>query len=291
MEEIKVENETTFTVLPMNQSISLKPGEVYEGSVKIVNPASSASDFAYTVSATPYGVSNEYYDADLITDSDRTAISKWIKIKEPKGKVKPNETKEINFTIKVPENAPAGGQYATIAISSDNESSSNDGLAVQSIHELASIIYADVDGETIQEGEVLENNIPGFVTSTPITLSALLNNTGNVHSTATFTITATDVFTGQVILPTEENSGRYSEYILPETTRYTERQLDNLPSLGIVKVSQTITYNGQTSTNEKQVFICPVWFLILATITLIAIIVSIVLIIKKHKRRKVSTLQ
>lgn len=281
------ENTNAFTIMPMNQEISLSPGEVYEGSITIINPAYATEDFAYLAEVTPYGVAGEEYTADLLSESDRTAISKWIEIEEPTGVVKPNESKEIKFKITVPQNAPAGGQYATIAVSSNQDASSASGVSVQNVFEIASIIYANVAGETVHDGEVLENNVPAFVLAKPVKLTALITNKGNVHETATFTIAVTDMFTGRVILPTEENTGRYSEVVMPETTYYAEREISDLPDLGIVKVTQTISYNGQTSTTEQQIILCPVWFIVLILLTLAAIITAVVLIVKKHRRYKI----
>ena len=281
------QTNNAFTLMPMSQKISLKPGEVYEGSVKVINPSYATEDFEYKAEVTPYGVVGQEYTADLLSESDRTQISKWVKIQNPTGSIKPNESEEIKFTITVPENVPAGGQYATIAISSNKKASDADGVSVQNVFEMASIIYADIAGETVHDGKVLENNVPGFVLTNPVKISALLNNNGNVHETATFTIQVSDVFTGRVILPTDENSGIYSEYIMPETTRFTEREVSDLPALGIVKINQTINYNGQVSTVEKNVFICPIWFLILMILTVAAIITAIVMLIRKHRRNKI----
>ena len=281
------ENANVFTVTPMNQEISLSPGEVYEGSITVINPSYAKEDFSYKVEVTPYGVAGEDYTADLLSESDRTAISKWIKIAEPTGEIKPNESKKVNFTITVPENVPAGGQYATIAVSSNKDTSNTNGVSVQNVFEIASIIYAKVAGETVHDGEIKENNVPSFVLTKPVMLSALITNNGNIHETATFTITVSDFFTGHVILPTEENTGIYSEVIMPETTRYTEREVSELPDLGVVKVSQTINYNGQTSTVEKNIIICPIWFLVLMLLTIAAIITAIVVLVRKHRHKKV----
>lgn len=276
----------TFTVLPMSQRFNLVPGETVEGSITVVNPADATEDFNYKTTIMPYGVVGNNYSADLTTETSYTAISKWIKIEEPTGKVAPNESKKINFSITVPKDAPAGGQYAAIAVSSNNEESSNSGVTVQNVFELASIVYAQVAGETKHEGKVLENNIPGFVVSPPVTVSALINNQGNVHESATIVIAVTDFFTGQVILPTEDNPGEYSEIIMPDTERYIEREIDNLPALGVVKVSQSIYYRGELSQVEKEVFICPIWFMALVILTIVTLIITIVQIIRKHKKNR-----
>ena len=278
--------DSTFTVTPMSQRISLKPGETYSGSITIVNPVDATSDFKYKVYVAPYGVTNEKYDADFVTSTDRTQIAKWITIKDAEGEIEPNGTKEVEFTIKVPESAPGGGQYASIMVGSNDDNESSEGIAVQNVFEMASLIYAEVDGDIIHSGEILENNVPGFSATTPVTVSSLIKNDGNLHEDATFTISVSNFFTGEVILPTEENEGRYSEVILPETTKYTSREIDNLPSIGIVHINQTINYNGTSSVKEKDVLICPIWFIALVAITLGVIIAVVVRIIMKHRKKK-----
>lgn len=276
----------TFTVLPMSQRFNLVPGKTTEGSIKIVNPADATEDFSYKTSIMPYGVVGSDYTADLATDTAYTAITEWITISEPTGKIAPNETKEVKFTITVPEDAPVGGQYAAIAVSSDSESSGGSGVTVQNVFELASIIYAQVEGEAEHKGEVLENNIPGFVVTPSVTVSALITNRGNVHENATFVITVSNFFTGEVILPTEENEGEYSEIIMPDTERYIEREIDNLPALGVIKVSQTIYYRGNKSVEEKEIVICPIWFMALVILTIVTLVITIVQIIKKHCKNR-----
>lgn len=281
-------DEHIFTLTPMSQDVELEPGQVYTGTITVSNPVDATADFTYKVSVTPFNVIGSDYTVDLVTEYNRSMMTKWITISEPTGTLKPNESRKVEFTITVPENAPAGGQYATLAVTTDDEVASGDGLAVQNILEMASIIYAKVAGETVHQGQILENNIPGFVTTSPVMLTAMLENTGNVHEYATYTITVTDFFTGQVILPTTENDGRYSEVIMPETTYYSQREVSNLPVVGVVKVSQTIRYNGEVSIKEGNVIICPIWFMALVLVVLAALVTTVVLIIKKRQKRKKS---
>ena len=277
---------STFTVLPMSQRFSLEAGETYEGSISVVNPADATEDFLYKIEVLPYGVSDESYSADFTTTSGHSEIAKWITVAEPTGSIKPNETKKIEFTIEVPEDAPPGGQYAAIAVSSNAKMESSGGVAVNNVFELASLVYANVAGEITFGGEILSNDVPGFVVSPPITVGALLSNEGNTHEDATIIITASNFFTGEVILPTEENAGQYSEIIMPDSTRYATREISNLPALGIVKVSQAIYYRGDYSVVERNVMICPIWFMVLVLLTIVSIIAAIVGIVKKHKRKK-----
>lgn len=276
-----------FTLTPMSQNIELEPGQTYTGTITISNPADATTDFAYQVSVDPFSVIGTDYSIDLATEHNRSMITKWITISEPTGTIKPNESKKVEFTIKVPTNAPAGGQYAALAVTSDASAAQNDGLSVQNVFEMASILYANVAGETVHQGKILENNIPGFSAGTaPVTLSALLENNGNVHEFATYTITVKDLFTGQVILPTTENDGRYSEVVMPETTYYSQREVSNLPAIGVVNISQTIRMGGEVSIKESNVIICPIWFMILVLLVIAALATTITLMVKKHRRGK-----
>jgi len=278
-----------FTLTPMSQNIDLEPGQTYTGAITISNPADATSDFAYKVSVTPFGVIGKEYTIDLTTEYNRSMLTKWVTISEPTGTIKPNTSQKVEFTIKVPANAPAGGQYAALTVTSNNSSNQDDGLAVQNVFEMASVLYADIAGETVHQSQILENNIPGFSTGiSPIVLSALLENTGNVHEYATYTITVKDLFTGQIILPTNDNDGRYSEVIMPETTYYSQREINNLPVVGVINVSQTIRLNGEVSIKEGNIIICPIWFMLLIFVTFAAFVATTVLIIKRHRRRKAS---
>lgn len=278
--------DNIFTVLPMSQEFDLAAGQEYNGSIKIVNPADAKEDFQYKVGVSPYGVNGDEYEADLATKTNRTQIADWITIDESTGSLKPNETREIQFRIKVPENAPAGGQYAAITVSSNDDIQAGDGVAVKNIFEMASLIYANVEGETIHSGAIKENTVPGFVTSTPVTVTAELTNDGNVHENAAFRLTVKNAITGETILPTADNDGQFSELIMPETTRVVSREINNLPIIGVVNVSQTIYYNGETSTMEQSIVICPVWFMVAVGVTIGAIVTLITRLVIRHKRKR-----
>ena len=276
----------TFVVTPMSQDFDLEPGGTYTGGITVANPSDADGDFAYIVSMAPYSVIGENYEADLATQSNRSMMTSWIEIDSPKGVLKPNESATINFTITVPESAPAGGQYASLLVTEDVDAAASQGVKVNSVFEIASLIYADVAGETVYGGEVLENNIPSFVIATPVNVGALISNTGNVHQTATTVLEVKNLITGETILPTEQNSGRYGETIMPETTRQTSYDIANLPVVGVVQISQTIYYNGESSVEIKDILICPLWFIVVTVLIIGGMIFGIVFGVKKYRRKK-----
>ncbi len=276
----------TFTLMPMSQDIELVAGEIYHGSIKIANPVDATEDFYYVIETTPYSVTGTNYEENLVTQSNWSMVTDWITIEEPTGKIKPNETKTIHFTIDVPETAPAGGQYATLAVRSNSPAENENGVAIKNIYEMASVIFAKVAGETVHSGQIVSNTIPGFVTNGAPVMQAEIINEGNVHEVAEVTVEIKNAMSGEVILPRENTANVYTEVIMPGTTRHLVRAIADLPELGVFEVTQNITYMGRVSPNTVTVVICPLWFLLLAILTIGTIIGTILGLIFRHKSKK-----
>ena len=281
-----MDNSNMFTVTPMSHSVTLDAGDTYEGEIIVANPANAAQDFNYKVEASSYGVVGDDYVADLLTETERTQIAKWITIDNPTGVLKPNESVKIHYTVNVPENAPAGGQYAAILVSSDLDAKGSDSVSVNNVFEMASILYAKINGEMIHEGEIIGASVPGFVTTTPITVNATLKNDGNVHETARISLEVRSYFSAGNIYPKAGESGTIEEIVMPGTTRYVTRDIDGIAPLGIYDVLQTVSYMGDSITNHQVVIVCPIWFMALVFVTIVAVITTIVFSIKRHRGKR-----
>jgi hypothetical protein len=273
-----------FVVSPMIHKINLKAGETYTGEIVVANPKASSNDFYFKAVLSPYTVNKEDYSPDFVTVSDWSKIVDWITIENPEGVLKPNDTQKVRFSIKVPENAPAGGQYAKIGIVSNEPVNTTTSGVVQNVIEMASLIYADIEGETIHDGKILDTSISGFVALGKPMSNITVSNNGNVHETLTSTLSVKNVITGETILPTENIDGVYENLIMPETTRTVTRDLEVVPALGIFEVKQEVTYLGEHSEISTIMVVCPLWFMILVAATFISIISMI--FYGRHLKRK-----
>ena len=277
----------SVTIMPMSQEISLTPGETYTGNITIANPADAASNMPYTLSVAPYGVIGSSYNINLSTRTSRTEIVDWITIEgDTSGTLAPNETKQINFTIKVPKSAAPGGQYATIKIINENADSNTSDLLIGNVYEVASIIYGNVAGDIVREGSVTSQSAPDFITSPEFVISSTITNSGTTHEDALYSFKITNTFNGDVIYPRSSNSSDINEIIMPDTTRDLIHEFKDLPALGVINVKETIEYNGETYVLDKNIIICPVWFTVLLGATLISAIALIVAKVKKSHRKK-----
>ncbi len=284
-EQIRV----SLTVSPQHQSIVLNPGETYHGSIKVSNAFNSTYATGYEVSVGSFSrlktsdSKDDYGDINYIDRSTYNMIMDWIKIEEPIGSVEPNETTVVPFTIEVPEDAPAGGQYASFIVKDTSKlSSEGEGVAVDNVLQILSILYAEVTGTTREEGVISTNSMPSFLLNGPLTAESMVRNNGNVHTRAEYTLQVWPLFSDEEICTNEENPE--TSMILPDTERY-HAQTCELPSVGIFKAKQVVKIFGETSIVERTVIICPLWLLFLILFVIIVIVIWIVTKVRGNKKR------
>ena len=283
--------ETTLNVSPMTQKMILIPGEIAESSVKVSNPYGAESDIRYTVSIGSFsqsegnGSADDYGVADTESVTTYNQIMDWITLNKKEGVVAPNSSDIITFTINVPLDAPAGGQYATILIRNDtNDENSNGGnIAIQSKVQIASIIYAEVAGETIENGQILNNTIPSFSFSNELEAISMVKNDGNIHADAEYILQVWPISSDEEICTNEEEAS--TSLVMPGTRRFHSEKC-TLPPIGIFKVKQIVKIFGETSTAEKMVIICPLWLLFIILFAIIALIIWIFLKVNKRRGAK-----
>ena len=282
---------STVTVSPMHQRVILTPGEVYEGMIEVANPATSTTDLKYKVSIAPFsqhasGDSLDDYGAvDIETVNNYNQIVNWIKLGESTGSVEPNEVKAVNFTINVPKDAPAGGQYASLLVmkTNDENSTENSGFSIQDQAQIASIIYAEVAGQTIRKGAILENNIPSFLLGNPLKATSMVRNDGNIHTDAEYIFQVWPLFSDEEICTNEENS--FKNLVMPETELYHQESC-NLPMVGIFRAKQTVRIFGEESIVERTVIICPIWLMLIVIFAIVALIIWIVIRVRMRKKAR-----
>lgn len=265
-------------ISPVRLDLDLEPGTTSTGTFEVQNTGLKAYDFVLGVD--PYSVTDENYSIDSETRTAYTDIVDWITFSQNEGHVEPNQNQEITVTVTVPDDVPAGGQYAMIyaEMVRDDELEST-GVAVN--HRVALLVFSEVEGNTRREGQVLETKIPTILFNPPITATSLVENTGNVHTTATYTLQVFPLFGDEEVYTNEENPATLT--ILPETQRFNSISWDGAPQLGIFRVKQTVTIFDDTQTIEKIVFLCPIWFLFL--ILLIIFFVVFWLISRARSRK------
>ena len=270
-----------FAIYPMYQQITLTPGEAYTGNFEVINPGDNTIDFRYTVGIKPFSVEG-LDDLSFTTNGDYNQIVDWIELSRTEGIIAPNDTQEVRFTINVPENAAAGGQYAAIIVTSEEYRLDNSAVDLREKYEASHLIYAEVAGETVRKGKIDNINVPSFLMSGNITGSATITNEGNVHSEAVHTLQVFPLFSKEEVYTNEENPK--SSWIMPGNTAFTSISWEETPSIGIFHVIYNVEYEGVESKVDKLVIVCPLWLLFLILLALFLIIFKIFWGKKKDKK-------
>lgn len=275
-----------IVISPPYQKINLIPGDNYRGVLTITNPNDADTQLAYSLRVSPYSITNGNYDSpDIESGTAYTQMTDWITFDWTEGVLNVGESVEVPYTISVPMDAPAGGQYAML-LARGSEPASDDGqegFNVGNIKQIGSIIYASVAGETRQSGSITENKLPGFSLKAPFKASSTIDNTGNVHADASYILQVFPMFSDEEVYTNEENPE--VKLVMPDTKYYHEVAWENPPMFGIFRAKQTIQFLDQNSVTEKIVVICPTWLLV---VFLVAICAAIYWLISRSKSRKKS---
>lgn len=279
---------SSISISPMSERSVLIPGETYKSSFLVVNPNTSTESLHYKAQVGSYSplVTEErgvYNGADTGTITAYNDIMRWITIDNPEGVVAPGSDVNLSFSIKVPKDAPAGGQYATIILTNvGNEGERvESGIVVKGYVNIGYIVYAEVAGETRKEGVITENNFPSIMTNRELKATSMVRNNGNIHTDAEYTLQVWPLFSDEEYCTNEEKPG--SSLVMPETERYHVQSCD-LPTVGIFRAKQTVKIFGEVSELEKMVIVCPVWLIFVILFVIVAFVIWVIVMIKKHKK-------
>lgn len=259
----------------------LKPGSTYTGAFAVQN--TGTKPYKFTAEVVPYSVSDTDYDPLFDFPSDYTQLTEWVTFSSESDTVQPNSSVEVNYTVKVPKNAPAGNQNAAIAVTMDVEP----GSGVNTLQRVAFIMFSNVEGTTTKKGSVTSNKVPGFVFSAPLKATSTVRNDGNVYLPATYLLEVRNFFNNSL----EYSNSTYQDgkevipnyVIFPDTNRYTETIWEDAPSIGIFKVKSVVKIFDEESVVEKTVIICPLWLIVIIVLFLGLVIFWIVSRIVKRR--------
>ncbi len=273
-------------ISPAKSAIELKPGQTTTGQFRVSNVGEG--DFEYYIEVGPYQVAGENYDVDLVTQNNYTRITEWITIEgEAKtGTLKPHSSSDyITYKVTVPEDIPAGSQFAVIKATAVNPTDDSTGFTIENRTSAGMIVYATVDGGSIRkEAKILENKFPTFLSAGPFNASALVENNGNVYAEAKYTLKVTSIFSDEDVLYNNEDEEGTTSIILPETKRLREQSWQNVPMIGIFKVKQTVRIFDEYSEVENIVIVCPFWLIVVFILFIIFVVFYLRSKIKARKK-------
>lgn len=240
----------SITLSPVNDRFSADAGQSHAGELTIVNDGATAYDF--TVYARPYWVSNESYDPVFTKESVQSDAYQWVRLPQTQFRAEAGQTVKIPYTIDIPATAAPGGHYGVIFAETQPAKSDTQGAnSVDRKKRVGMIIYASVNGQVINKGDAVTNNIPFWQIQPPMHASVTAKNDGNVDFINKVTFSAKDVFGNPKYTIVKEYP------VLPQTTRNIELEWQESPWFGLFRVDITQEFLDTKLSTSNYVLMMP----------------------------------
>jgi hypothetical protein len=247
----------SITLSPVSQRYKVKQGETLSGTMTIVNDGKR--DYKFTTYARPYSVSNEAYEPDFSTEAKNADAYQWVQFEQSSYMLKAGDSREVPYTIRVPNDAAPGGHYGVLFAETQPKGDSK-GTAVERKKRVGLILYMTVNGTFKIGGDADDISIPFFQDRPPLTASQTVHNTGNSDFLVTTDTKIYDVFGGNKYENTKEVP------VLPGTTRNITFEWESSPRFGLYKVDIATKFLDETSSKSQYVLIAPLWAYVLLAI-------------------------
>ena len=269
------ELKTHIQLSPTKDRQELKPGQQFEGSFNIYNRGTEPFDFKVYVR--PLTI-NENCTENYEIPSDYTKMTEWVNLERNNYyNLKPEEVQNVKFTIDVPKNAPAGGQYVVIFAETGKIDSSGN-MAINVNERVGYKFYADLGGQNREAGQVVSVKQGAWFWEPPINGYSEVRNSGNVDFAETYTYTITGL-TGKKVYEHAQ-----TEDVLPETCRRIRQEWKQTPAFGVFWVENKINFLNKEQFKEKKlVIVIPIYIVVIFSIVIALLIWALVTKIKSNR--------
>jgi len=265
-----VEAKSGFTIVPAKISLTIDKGQEKESVINVKNAGDSpigvlidVQDFVPMANTTNF---NFVRKAPGIT-----SLVDWVKIDKKTFELKPDESKDFYFTVKVPKDASPGSRFAVVFFSTGAPPGEGGQLNVSA--RVGSLVFLTVPGDFRQTGEISNFKTDKFFQKGPVSFKFDFLNTGTVFFEPKGTITITNVFNKEVAkVPVEGN------VVLPTGLRSIESMwLTDQWLIGSYKahLAISVTGKGDIAEADASFYAFPIIPGIVALVVLILLIFAV----------------
>lgn len=234
-----------LSITPVRQLLKGAPGQASNGSVTIANL--TKSPMQVNLSVQTFSVSDYAYDYRFSLPPDND----WLRLGQTDVTLTPNQSQKIPYSIAVPPKSPAGGQYYTIFATTSRDGGLKERVRV------GSLVYFTVEGNLIKTHQILDSKIPNFSFGPKVSATQTIENTGNVHYLANFSLTSKGLLSSGT-------PGTISHLLMPGRIRdaTTTTTLPFWP--GIYALESSLSTDSTPPTTQRSYIIyLPPWFIAL----------------------------
>jgi hypothetical protein len=209
-----------LSVTPTKFDVRAMPGQTWTSEIRVIN----SNDFEFAVFAevvnfAARGDSGEGQFQPVLDGSAGQTFAEWVEVPAGPIMVAPEQSAVIPLTVRVPRDAPPGGHYAAVMISTQPPVTERRDSQVRTAQAVTSLLFLKVDGDIVESGTIREFTTNQSLYRSPaVDFTVRFENQGNVHIQPRGDITITNMW-GQErgIIPINQRS-TFGD-VLPEQIR------------------------------------------------------------------------
>lgn len=279
-EESETKPAVWLQISPPHKTLTLNPGDNYDGEFTVTNIGSEEFDFK--VYASPFSVVGENYDHDYSSEKQYNQIYRWVTFEQETYTLAVNESQVVTYHIEVPEDVAAGSQHAVLFAESSGSSASGDASGIKAVSRVGMRLAASIPGDTRVAIEINDYQLKRLYLSfngPKISASSKIKNTGNVDAEAEYSLTVNPFFGGETVY----NDSK-TQLIYPDSEYKNEMVWEHTPLLGLFSVTYSAVSGEASEEQTRVVFVIPMWLVIIVILLLTLLIVWIILKVKKRRQ-------
>lgn len=201
-----------LTVSPAKAELTGDPGETISGTFLVINE--NDADQTYYTSVKKFEAQGETGTPNFLPSKE--GLPSWVAVQE-KVTLKKGERATVPYTVTIPKEAEAGGNFAAIFLSTVPPSAGEGEVSVGA--ELGMLVLLKVTGDIKEDGGLLSFIIKGdakTITSIPVEFRYRFGNKGSDRVVPAGFVTITNTFGGE-IAKIDANTSKGS--VLPNSVR------------------------------------------------------------------------
>lgn len=279
-------DSASLTAIPTrlgdDNSVKVKPGEIRQVQVRVVN--SSPQTMSIATEAIDFMVGDDGATPVAITEtvegSNRWSLASWLIMTPTQQTLKPNEIGAINVLIQVPEDALPGGHYAMITHRpAVGEVNAGENQAASGVNQrVGTLLYVVVDGQINEEAYINNFLIPQYLEFGPVPYSFSVDNRSDIHITPQMGLTIKNMLgkTVATLQPETKN-------IFPFTSRVIEGEWDRIWGFGKYTAELKMSYGeqGKISIQRTSFWLIPIKLVIAIGIILLTLL-AVIIAVRRH---------
>ncbi len=281
----KAADSSGLVISPPLKELETTKGGIFSDNIKITNPTASVLTIGVTIQ--DFAAQDEeggQIFLDPATDNQNFSLAKWVSIDNNNFSLNPSETKEIKYTVKVPENAEPGGHYGVIFFSPQAQNTTSiAGSGTVVVPKVGTLLLVSVPGDIKFQGKIatFSTNKKLYLDSKNfVDFLTRFENLSSVHVKPQGVITIKNAFGKSVAeLTVNEKNGN----VLPNSIRKFQNEWEKKYGFGWYKADLKLVYgNAQTVTANLLFWIIP-WKETAGAVVILIVLIYIVAHIRWKK--------